>query len=519
MSADLQYRRKVIPYSISILWRTEGSTGDPAKDGHPLFVQQRALTALHEHFRSAPDQGILGFLLGNLYECPETGIRYAVIDLVMRLSAQIYADKTTLVVSRVWEKMQEELNKSGGRLLGWYHSHPPIGIELPAGDVETHHQYFSDPWQVALVLAQDAQGPAAGFFRPARDGAQSPPVLPFYEILDPRAVTPDGKKKSSVRWKNYRPHKPPVAGSAKPQPGKAVPPPAAAMTGVIMPAATTAMPRFEAPKAPPPAPPPPPLPPPPVPAPVPAPRIEPPPPPPPPAPAMFATRTESARPAEGRPSPFSVPVPRTPRPSVPKRFSLGDEPHGRGKKPQGGRGGLIAVLVVLVLGGAGAAYQFVLRPKLAARAAAASPAPAPATPDSTVGATPTAGGPADSAAVRDTTAGQVAPPAPGPPAAPRPVPPAAPLSEMGRLDQLSDTLSRLARNYQDRARLFNTRQIDCNGLSRGLVDVESVWISYNAQRRALTVPLDADRAARDQTLYSIVDSVESHFDRSQCTRP
>ena len=90
---------------------------------------------------------------------------------------------------------------------------------------------------------------------------------------------------------------------------------------------------------------------------------------------------------------------------------------------------------------------------------------------------------------------------------------------MARLDQLSDTLTRLVGNYQERARMFETRQIDCSGLSRGLVAVESIWISYNAQRRTLTAPLDADRAGRDQALYTAVDSVESHFDRSQCDRP
>ena len=84
---------------------------------------------------------------------------------------------------------------------------------------------------------------------------------------------------------------------------------------------------------------------------------------------------------------------------------------------------------------------------------------------------------------------------------------------------MSDTLGRLVRNYQERAQLFDTQQLDCAGLSRGLVSVESIWIAYNAERKALPIPLDADRAARDQTLYGAVDTVESHFDRSQCDRP
>lgn len=488
---DVQYRRKIIPYSISILWRA-GDAGAADAESYPLFLQQRALTALHDHFRATPDQGVLGFLLGNLYECPETGTRYAVIDLVMRLSAQIYADKTTLVVSRVWDKMQEELTKSGGRLLGWYHSHPPDGVGLPAGDVETHLQYFADPWQVALVLGSDQAGPAAGFFRPGRSIIESPAILPFYEILDPRSVTPEGKKKSSVRWKNYRAHKPPALrkpqAAAPAAPAPAAPP--APATDVVIPQSTVAMPRYEAPPPPapapkPPSPPPPPLPAPRVAAPPPAPReVRPPPPPP-------------ARPSRAH------------RHSQPKRFSLDAAPPSGG-----GRGALYAVLAVLLLGGAGAGYWFVLRPRLAARA---QPAAGPA--DSTGNA---------AAVTRDTAASSAPPPAPppapasAPAAAPTRVPPPAPSGAplpTAQLDQLSDTLARLVRNYQDRARLFDTKQMDCPGLSRGLVAVETIWISYNAERKALTIPLDADRATRDQNLYGAVDSVESHFERSQCDRP
>jgi hypothetical protein len=169
---------------------------------------------------------------------------------------------------------------------------------------------------------------------------------------------------------------------------------------------------------------------------------------------------------------------------------------------------------VLLLGGAGAGYWFLLRPRLAARAQ--PPAAGPT--DSTGGATP---------ATRDTAA-PAPPPAPppapasAPAAVPTQVPPPAPTGAplpTAQLDQLSDTLARLVRNYQDRARLFDTKQIDCPGLSRGLVAVETIWISYNAERKALTIPLDADRAARDQNLYGAVDSVESHFERSQCDRP
>jgi len=88
-----------------------------------------------------------------------------------------------------------------------------------------------------------------------------------------------------------------------------------------------------------------------------------------------------------------------------------------------------------------------------------------------------------------------------------------------RFDRLSDTLARGVRYYNDRAMLFANQQIDCAGLARGLVVVEDLWITYNAERRHKVALFDARRAARDQTVYAAVDSVESQFERSGCRRP
>ena len=127
---DQPHRRKALPLAQSILWAPAGSTTPSDTGPYAVFMHQRALNALHEHLKSSPDKGVLGFLLGHLYEDPASQQRFAVIELVMRLTVAIYGDKTTVVVSRVWDKMQEELTRSGAQLLGWYHSHPPDGVDL-----------------------------------------------------------------------------------------------------------------------------------------------------------------------------------------------------------------------------------------------------------------------------------------------------------------------------------------------------------------------------------------------------
>jgi hypothetical protein len=59
----------------------------------------------------------------------------------------------------------------------------------------------------------------------------------------------------------------------------------------------------------------------------------------------------------------------------------------------------------------------------------------------------------------------------------------------------------------------------CDGLQRGLVAVEQGWIAYNALGKARAPVLDAARERHDRRLYASVDSVDRHFQSSQCVRP
>jgi len=99
-----------------------------------------------------------------------------------------------------------------------------------------------------------------------------------------------------------------------------------------------------------------------------------------------------------------------------------------------------------------------------------------------------------------------------------PAPPPRPPPARAKLDQAGDSLTQVVRNFTDRARQFDRRQLACPGLARGLELVESRWIAYNTARRSAGV-LDGARAGRDQALYAGVDSVERRFEQSGCARP
>ncbi len=580
MSRKPEPRTQEMPLDRAILWNpslpgvkhTEGSSRAP----YPIFFQQEAVIALQEHVKSSPTQAIFGFLVGDLYRDPETGVLYSIIDKTLKLSQTIYGDKTEVVVARLWDRMQEQLAKAAGTLLGWYHSHPGQGGLLTTHDIETHQKFFTDPWHVAILVAAEAGGVTGKFFRTTQgneDWHKTP--LAFYELLQPESIKPDGKKRSFITWRNYKAYGPTLKGP-KPKPPEPPPPPPApppppkseepkekgAEKGFrIMRSSADDIPVVKSSAddepAPPPKPEPPPPPAPPAPpksapktrpaAPVfvpdepPAPKPPPPAPPPTPPPVKpgdlpWAVTPESV--ASIPPPPLSPPSSSAPTPrrtSAPTFRLLEEKAKGRKRRWLGWRARLwlrrFAILLLLAGAGAGGYWYFVLKnpgkpppwtglldraKKLVSRVTTRSARPPPPRrppppPRRTTASAP----PAASAPV---AAPLPPPPPPQPARTPPPTPPPV-ASPFARFDRLSDSLARAVRSFQDRAALFDSGRMDCNGLASGLVAIENLWITYNTERRARMAAFDQRRATQDQALYASVDAVESRFERSGCPRP
>jgi hypothetical protein len=87
------------------------------------------------------------------------------------------------------------------------------------------------------------------------------------------------------------------------------------------------------------------------------------------------------------------------------------------------------------------------------------------------------------------------------------------------LDRRADTLSLALTAFEDRARMFDAKQMTCPGLQRGLQQVEDNWLAYNIARRETLAPFDGQREYRDRSLYADVRGVERRFERSGCPRP
>ena len=96
---------------------------------------------------------------------------------------------------------------------------------------------------------------------------------------------------------------------------------------------------------------------------------------------------------------------------------------------------------------------------------------------------------------------------------------AGPAPAVATLDRRADTLALALNVFQDRARMFDARQMPCSGLARGLQQVEDGWLDYNLARKETLTSFDPAREARDRALYADVRTIEQRFQRSGCPRP
>ena len=94
-----------------------------------------------------------------------------------------------------------------------------------------------------------------------------------------------------------------------------------------------------------------------------------------------------------------------------------------------------------------------------------------------------------------------------------------PQTLQGRVDRAADLLLQATGALDLRVRLFQSRQMQCPDLARGLVLVEERWAEYNAAQAANGVPHDSVHVTLDRSLYAGVDAAERQFEQSNCPRP
>ena len=162
-----------------------------------LVVSQDVLQAVDHHTRRYLEKEVGGFLLGNLYVCPNTDRKYVLIDQIWRARYTIGNEVSLRLTADTWADLADQMQtKFRGKLLaGWYHSHPRMSVFLSEDDLEIHAQRFEHPWMFALVVEPVSR--EGGFFGVCNGEVNPRRPLPFHEFYSHRAV------RSVVDWNNY----------------------------------------------------------------------------------------------------------------------------------------------------------------------------------------------------------------------------------------------------------------------------------------------------------------------------
>ncbi|MBN1536639.1 MAG: Mov34/MPN/PAD-1 family protein [Anaerolineales bacterium] len=184
-----------IPIGRAVRWWSPYEAADH-ETAVAVFMSPRAFVRVCAHAGSDLDNEVGGWLLGKWRADRLSGEQFIVIEnsLPARDTRHGSAHLTFTQNSQValYNEVQERYpNKD---VLGWYHTHPRMGVFLSELDTWLHRNFFPDLYQVALVV--EPHSASGGFFVRRPDGwLDARRYYGFFELNN-------GRKRSVVHWRN-----------------------------------------------------------------------------------------------------------------------------------------------------------------------------------------------------------------------------------------------------------------------------------------------------------------------------
>jgi proteasome lid subunit RPN8/RPN11 len=184
-----------MPVQQALHWLSAYDSPRPA-EGMRVFMTPSAYVRCCAHAGSDLVHEVGGALVGRWRVDAATRQPYQVIEAVLpaRHTRQGPAYLTFTQDSLVALNDDLEERFPGRLMLGWYHTHPRMGVFLSGQDLWIHEHFFPEPWQVALVIEPVTR--AGGFFVRDKAGRLDPHAYTgFHELLR------DGRRSLMV-WTN-----------------------------------------------------------------------------------------------------------------------------------------------------------------------------------------------------------------------------------------------------------------------------------------------------------------------------
>jgi proteasome lid subunit RPN8/RPN11 len=155
----IQEPERVNPIEHVHIWRTPaGSSVDML-----IVAHLSAYSAIHHQAAASLPNETGGFLVGRV-ACDQRGCWHVEIEQAVPVEPTSQNPVHFTFTWRDVDRVRSYREGHGKALLGWYHTHPDLGIFLSETDLErTHRVLFSEPFQIALVY-DPVRGRAGYFF-------------------------------------------------------------------------------------------------------------------------------------------------------------------------------------------------------------------------------------------------------------------------------------------------------------------------------------------------------------------
>lgn len=169
-----------------------------------ILMYQDAYRKCTRHVERTLETELGGYLVGESFYDERTRKHYIIIEDILEAEHAkagpthftFTHDSQVVLLGRLADEFP------GKKCVGWYHSHPGLGVFLSSQDVFIHRYFFREPYQVALVIEPKSDN--GGFFGWQQHGYGFPEgehveqYVGFYELL------PGDQMESVVTWSNLQ---------------------------------------------------------------------------------------------------------------------------------------------------------------------------------------------------------------------------------------------------------------------------------------------------------------------------
>lgn len=165
--------------------------GKPPATNEPVVVMhQSALLQANAHALSNVNYELGGALLGHAYK--HEGIVYVEVKAALPATSVDHGPVHFTFSADSWSQLQRDRAAHYPNLdiIGWFHTHPDLGVFYSGDDVVVHSAAFTLPWHIGLVI--DPLRDEASFFGWVDGRLQ--PIGGFWEL-------PERQHDSIVTWR------------------------------------------------------------------------------------------------------------------------------------------------------------------------------------------------------------------------------------------------------------------------------------------------------------------------------